>query len=41
LHGSALVFGLLWLAKGHNNWNWNTFLGLRTSSTSLLRKSST
>ena len=41
LHGSALVFGLLWLAKGHNNWNWNTFLSLRTSPTSPFRKSST
>ena len=31
LHGSALLFGLLWLAKGHNNWRWNTLLNLRAT----------
>ncbi len=24
LHGGALVLGLFWLAKGHNNWHWNS-----------------
>jgi lipopolysaccharide export system permease protein len=33
LHGSALVFGLLWLAKGHNNWHWHTLTGQRHSPT--------
>jgi len=41
LHGGSLVLGLLWLAKGHNNWHWGTVSGSRTSPTSLLRKSPT
>ena len=24
LHGGTLLLGLLWLAKGHNNWRWRT-----------------
>ncbi|MDO9196233.1 LPS export ABC transporter permease LptF, partial [Rhodoferax sp.] len=38
LHGSVLVLGALWLAKGHNNWHWGTLLRSRSS---LLRKSPT
>lgn len=38
LHGSVLVLGGFWLAKGHNNWHWGAFLRSRSS---LLRKSST
>lgn len=38
LHGSALVFGLLWLAKSHNNWHWRSLAGGRTL---LLRRTST
>lgn len=26
LHGTALLAGLLWLAKQHNNWDWRTLL---------------
>jgi lipopolysaccharide export system permease protein len=22
LHGCALLLGVTWLAKGHNNWHW-------------------
>jgi lipopolysaccharide export system permease protein len=40
LHGSALLLGVLWLAKGHNNWHWRTLTGLRSTPTSLSRKSS-
>jgi lipopolysaccharide export system permease protein len=36
MHGSALVVGLLWLAKGHNNWHWKTFT---TKRLPLTRKS--
>jgi lipopolysaccharide export system permease protein len=36
LHGSALVLGTFWLAKGHNNWHWRSFKGPRPS---VLRKS--
>ena len=32
LHGSALLLGLLWLAKGHNNWHWRTLMGLRRNA---------
>jgi lipopolysaccharide export system permease protein len=28
LHGGALLLGLLWLAKGHNNWSWLTLSSL-------------
>lgn len=35
LHGSALVLGILWLAKRHNNWSWRS---LRVRPASLLRK---
>lgn len=35
LHGGTLALGLLWLAKGHNNWHW------RRSTTSSLRRSAT
>jgi lipopolysaccharide export system permease protein len=38
LHGSVLVLGSLWLAKGHYNWHWGAFLRSRSS---LLRKSPT
>ena len=38
LHGGALVFGLVWLTKGHNNWDWRTFL---SQIQSFSRKSST
>lgn len=38
VHGSALVLGLLWLAKGHNNWHWRTLTRQRTLQT---RKSTT
>lgn len=38
LHGSVLVLGTFWLAKGHNNWDWRTFVRPRIS---LLRKSPT
>ncbi|MHB8948149.1 MAG: LptF/LptG family permease, partial [Rhodoferax sp.] len=41
LHGSALVFGILWLAKGHNNWRWRTLLGASSLTTSKLRKTPT
>ena len=36
LHGGVLLLGLLWLAKGHNNWNWRTLSRLRRPA---LRKS--
>lgn len=26
LHGGAMVLGIFWLAKGHNNWHWRTFM---------------
>ena len=29
VHGGAFAFGTVWLAKGHNNWNWKTFAGTR------------
>jgi lipopolysaccharide export system permease protein len=35
LHGGALLLGLLWLTKRHNNWNWRT---LRVRPASLSRK---
>ena len=38
LHGGVLVLGMLWLAKGHNNWQWRRLLRSRRS---MLRKSST
>lgn len=38
LHGGALVLGLFWLAKGHNNWHWRTLTGSRSA---LLRRSRT
>lgn len=38
LHGGALMFGIFWLAKGHNNWRWHTLSSL---STSFQRKSPT
>lgn len=38
LHGGALLFGIFWLAKGHNNWRWHTLSSL---STSFQRKSLT
>lgn len=38
LHGGALLFGIFWLAKGHNNWRWHTLSSL---STSFQRKSPT
>ncbi|MFZ4479710.1 MAG: LPS export ABC transporter permease LptF [Rhodoferax sp.] len=28
LHGGALLIGLVWLAKGHNNWDWQTLSSL-------------
>lgn len=37
LHGGALVFGLLWLAKAHHNWHWRRLLGRRTALASHLR----
>jgi lipopolysaccharide export system permease protein len=30
LHGSVLALGLLWLAKRHNNWNWEFLPNLST-----------
>lgn len=30
LHGGVLLLAVLWLAKGHNNWHWRTFTGLRS-----------
>lgn len=30
LHGGTLVLGTLWLAYGHNNWDWRTLSDLRT-----------
>ena len=41
VHGGALVLGILWLAKGHNNWRWRSLPGARTVSTSTLRKTPT
>lgn len=38
LHGGALVLGVFWLAKGHNNWHWRTLFGPRPS---ILQKSQT
>ena len=38
LHGSVLLLGAFWLAKGHNNWHWRTMPVLRTLMT---RKSAT
>lgn len=35
LHGGVLVLGLLWLAKGNNNWQWRRLLRARAP---LLRK---
>jgi lipopolysaccharide export system permease protein len=33
LHGGAMALGILWLAKGHNNWHWRTlFPGRRATS---------
>jgi lipopolysaccharide export system permease protein len=32
LHGSVLVLGLLWLAKGHNNWHWRSWWRMRSAS---------
>jgi lipopolysaccharide export system permease protein len=29
LHGGALLLGLFWLAKSHNNWSWLTLSNLR------------
>ncbi len=26
LHGGALLFGVVWLAKGHNNWHWRNIM---------------
>ena len=33
LHGSALLLGLFWLAKGHNNWHWGSLAGLGRART--------
>jgi lipopolysaccharide export system permease protein len=33
LHGGALVLGLVWLAKGHNNWHWRRMAGWWPAST--------
>jgi len=41
VHGGALILGILWLAKGHNNWRWRTMLGAPNLSTSILRKTRT
>ncbi len=38
VHGGALVVGILWLAKGHNNWRWRTLLGGSRLASSALRK---
>ena len=38
LHGGALLSGIFWLAKGHNNWRWHTLSSL---STPFQRKSPT
>jgi lipopolysaccharide export system permease protein len=36
LHGSALLFGVLWLAKGHYNWHWrNLLVGRRVNAKEL------
>lgn len=32
LHGGVFVLAVLWLAKGHNNWQWRTFTGHRAVS---------
>jgi lipopolysaccharide export system permease protein len=40
LHGSALVMALLWLAKGHNNWNWRTLIRSNTTAACPVRKPS-
>ena len=32
LHGGVLVLAAIWLAKGHNNWHWRTFLGSRAAT---------
>ena len=29
VHGGAFTFGIVWLAKGHNNWHWKNLTGLK------------
>ncbi|WP_394757179.1 LPS export ABC transporter permease LptF [Rhodoferax sp.] len=41
VHGGALVLGILWLAKGHNNWRWRTGLSAPSLASSTLRKTPT
>jgi lipopolysaccharide export system permease protein len=32
LHGGALLFGLLWLAKRHYNWSWRILRSAHSKS---------